>query len=286
MEIEHLDHPIRIDEFYLRYAERRPLILRTQSLAQLGWRTHLWSDEYLDYKAGAHTVLVLKRSQSPDYAPERSSYIPMRFRDFLRQVMADSNGSSDLYLNLQTDKVLEPPLLQLLGDFSIPPYFKDLPLRSINLWMGHRDDAITTPLHHDFNDNLYVVVEGRKHFTVFPPAQAENLYTRGHIAVVESNGLIRYQSGQHMPHLSQVDILHPDTQRFPRYAEAQTARMDFEIRGNEMLFLPAGWFHQVSSTGRHIAVSFFADVPRIEGLRRMRASLAARSSSPGLPLQG
>ncbi|MDE2024609.1 MAG: hypothetical protein KGJ18_10460 [Gammaproteobacteria bacterium] len=111
----------------MRNAKRRPPIVRNESLAQLGCRTHLWDDDYLDYKAGAHTVLVLKRSRSPDYAPERSSYLPMRFRDFVKQVMAAPGGSPDLYLNLQTDKVLEPPLLQLAGDFNIPEYFKDLP---------------------------------------------------------------------------------------------------------------------------------------------------------------
>jgi len=279
MDIERLDHPVPIDEFYLYYAERRPLLLRTQSLAQFGWRTHLWSDDYLDYKAGAHNVLVLKRSRSPDYAPERSAYVPMRFRDFMRQVMAEPRGSSDLYLNLQTDKVLEPPLLQLLGDFSIPPYFKDVPLRSINLWMGNSTGEITTPLHHDFNDNLYVVVQGRKHFTIFPPSQAENLYTRGQLLGMEANGVANYASGQAMPHLSQVDISHPDTSRFPRYAEADKWRMDFEVNANEMLFLPAGWFHQVSSGGRHIAVSFFAEVPRMEGLERMRADLHARRTA-------
>ena len=50
------------------------------------------------------------------------------FQEFLRQVMARTGGDERIYLNLQTDKdrMLEPPLLQLLGDFSIPAYFKDL----------------------------------------------------------------------------------------------------------------------------------------------------------------
>ena len=281
MQIERFKHPLAQHEFYLRYAERQPLIVRTESLAQLGWRTHLWDDKYLDFKAGAHTVLVLKRSRSPDYAPERSAYLPMRFRDFVKQVMAAAGGSPDLYLNLQTDKVLEPPLLQLVGDFNIPGYFKDLPLRSMNLWMGNSSTDITTPLHHDFNDNLYVVVQGRKHFTVFPPSQAPNLYTRGKLLAVEPHGLIRYAGGTDMPHLSQVDIRHPDLARFPAYAEAEKLRLDFDVNTNEMLFLPAGWFHQVSSGGRHVAVSFFAELPQPDGLERMRTDLRRRSVPAG-----
>ncbi|MDE1984669.1 MAG: cupin-like domain-containing protein [Gammaproteobacteria bacterium] len=279
MDIERLQHPVPQDEFYRRYAERRPLIVHTESLAQLGWRTHLWDDAYLEHKAGAHNVLVLKRSRSADYAPERSSYVPMRFREFVRTVLANPAGSADYYLNLQTDKVLEPPLLQLLGDFGIPEYFKDLPLRSINVWMGNSPTDITTPLHHDFNDNLYVVVQGRKRFAVFPPSEAPHLYTRGRLQAVEPNGLIRYANGMVMPHLSQVDILHPDRARFPAYTEAEKLRVDFTVNSGEMLFLPAGWFHQVNSGGRHIAVSFFAELPQAEGLARMRKDLQSRQAA-------
>ncbi|HEY1992598.1 MAG TPA: cupin-like domain-containing protein [Gammaproteobacteria bacterium] len=274
MPVERVDFPISLDDFYLRFYTRRlPAVIRTRSLAQLGWQTHQWSNEYLAHKAGAQQVVVQKRGGEA-YSPESSAYVPMLFADFLRQVMARPGGDDRHYLNLQTDKVIEPPLLQLLGDFSIPPYFKDMQLRCINLWMGNSDTAITTPLHHDFNDNLYVVVEGRKRFTLFPPEQAPNLYPRGQLLGVEPNGIIRYASLSGMPHVSQVRIDAPDRQSFPAYAQAEAARLDVEIQAGEMLFLPAGWFHQVSSTGRHLAVSFFAVVPESAELARVRDLLA------------
>ena len=147
--------------------------------------------------------------------------------------------------------------------------------------MGNSDKTITTPLHHDFNDNLYVVVEGRKRFTLFPPGQAPNLYPRGQLQGVEPNGIIRYASIAGMPHVSQVDIRAPDLARFPRYAEAETTRMDVEILAGEMLFLPAGWFHRVSSSGRHIAVSFMAVTPAADRLQWMRSVInGAAASAP------
>ena len=274
MSVERVDFPIPLEDFYLRFhTRRRPAVIRAQSLAQLGWQTQRWSNEYLAHKAGTQQVLVQKRGGDA-YSAESSAYVPMLFADFLRQVMARPGGDDRHYLNLQTDNVIEPPLLQLLGDFSIPPYFKDLQLRCINLWMGNSDRTITTPLHHDFNDNLYVVVEGRKHFTLFPPEQAPNLYPRGQLQGVEPNGIIRYASLSGMPHLSQVDIEAPDRQRFPAYALAEPTRMDVEIQAGDMLFLPAGWFHQVSSTGRHVAVSFFAVVPESAELARVQDMLA------------
>ncbi len=279
MSVERVDFPLSLEDFYLRfYTRRQPAVIRTRSLAQLGWQTHLWTNEYLAYKAGVHEVLVQKRGGA-GYSAESSAYVPMLFVDFLRQVMARPGGDERTYLNLQTDNVLEPPLLQLLGDFSIPPLFKDLTLRCVNLWMGNSDKTITTPLHHDFNDNLYVVVEGKKRFTLFPPEQAPNLYPRGQLQGVDPNGIIRYATLSGMPHLSQVDIDAPDRLRFPRYAEAEPTRQDVEIGAGEMLFLPAGWFHQVSSSGRHIAVSFFAVVPDSQQLTHGRELLAKRTTS-------
>jgi len=279
-DIARVDFPITLGDFYLHfYTQRRPVVIRTSSVAELGWQTHLWSNEYLNFKAGAHEVLVLKRGGARLYEPEQSAYIPMPFRTFIQDVMAKPEGDSNTYLNLQTDKVMEPPLLQLLGDFSIPIYFKDVQLRSVNLWMGNSVQAITTPLHHDFNDNLYVVVEGRKRFSIFPPQQAPNLYPRGVLLGVDPNGNIRYQERDKLPHLAQVDIERPDMQRFPRYAEAAPQRMDFEVLANEMLFLPNGWFHQVTSVGRHIAVNFFAETPPAEKLASIHKTISERRAA-------
>ena len=200
--------------------------------------------------------------------------------------MASADGDETIYLNLQDsakDRMLEPPLLQLIGDFSIPVYYKDLILRCMNLWMGNSKEEIVTPLHHDFNDNLYVVVEGRKHFTLFPPSEAPNLYTRGKLLEVEQNGNIRYASLDGMPHLSQVDLEQPDMVRFPRYAEALKTRMDFDLEKNEMLFLPNGWFHRVASRGRHIAVSFMAVTPDTDRLQWMRSMILGATGAAANP---
>lgn len=283
-EISRVQHPLSLREFYLNYfIARRPVVIRTKTLAELDWHTDRWTDEYLAYKAGSQSVAVLSSRTRDDFMPERAGYGTMPFREFISKVMANAEGSETLYLNLQDfgkHYVLEPPLLQLIGDFSIPIYFKDLILRCMNIWMGNSRQDIVTPLHHDFNDNLYVVVEGHKHFTLFPPAQAPNLYPRGKLISVEANGNIQYESLDDMPHLSQVDADQPDVQRFPKYAEAQKSRMDFDLGKNEILFLPNGWFHRVASHGRHIAVSFMVATPVMERLNWMRARLLGDTKAP------
>ncbi|HSC46916.1 MAG TPA: cupin-like domain-containing protein [Gammaproteobacteria bacterium] len=275
--VARLEHPVSLAEFYRDYyLTRTPVVISTQALDQLGWQTGRWTNEYLLYKAGAQEVLVLRRDDTSNFAPEHTRYTPMRFHEFMTRVMMRPQGDHDLYLNLQHDKVMEPPLLQLLGDFNVPVYFKDLALRCVNLWMGNSESSITTPLHHDFNDNLYVVVEGRKHFTLFPPEQAPNLYPQGKLLEVGANGYIRYESLDNKPHMSLLDLSDPDVERFPLYAQAAETRQECSVEKNEMLFLPTGWFHQVTSVGRHIAVSFFSIPPSVDEMEWMKRAISDR----------
>lgn len=276
-EVPRLRHPVTLEQFYGEfYIPRRPVIINTGSLAQLGWQTQRWSNDYLMFKAGAQEVMVLRRDDARNFAPDGTRYVPMAFHEFLKWVMAAPQGDRDIYLNLQHDNVIEPPLLQLLGDFNIPVYFKDLALRCVNLWMGNSPESITTPLHHDFNDNLYVVVEGRKHFTLFPPEQAPNLYPQGRLLGVDPNGYIRYESMDHKPHMTQVDPADVDLVRFPLYTEAAPTRRECYVEKDEMLFLPTGWFHQVTSIGRHVALSFFAQPPSMQQLDFLKHALNER----------
>lgn len=265
-------------DFYLQYfTARQPLVIKFRDLAEIGWRTSLWTNDYLRYKAGAQTVQVQKRHHDEVFKPENSGYTPMAFRDFLARVMDNPDGDNSLYLNLQNfsdNRTLEPPALQLIGDYTVPYYFKDLLLRCINIWMGNSRTPIVTPLHHDFNDNLYTVVDGAKQFAIFPPDQAENLYVRGDIREVQANGIITYADLNNMPHVCKLDAFNPDVARFPRYKLAEASRIDFMLQRNEMLFLPAGWFHQVSSSGRHVALSFFAETPPPQQLEWIRQKVA------------
>ena len=56
----------------------------------------------------------------------------------------------------------------------------------------HACAGSSTGLHHDYHDNLYCLLKGRKRFRVFPPAMAHQLYTHGNILKVHPNGRIVY----------------------------------------------------------------------------------------------
>lgn len=116
--------------------------------------------------------------------------------------------------------LVQPPLTVLLRDHSFsltPSIFGRLIPQQINLWMGsakasqHITSELlesctaqklgkTVPqgnssgLHHDHADNLYVLAQGRKRFTLYSPADAEKLFTVGRIKHVFPNGLINYHT--------------------------------------------------------------------------------------------
>ncbi len=81
--------------------------------------------------------------------------------------------------------------------------------------------------------------------------------------------------------MTQLDPAGVDLARFPLYAEAAPTRRECYVEKDEMLFLPTGWFHQVTSIGRHVAVSFFAQTPSVEQLGFLKAALNERLARRG-----
>lgn len=128
-------------------------------------------------------------------------------------------------------QLLSPMMQKLQGDFPVVPAMMGaLVPHAVNLWIGcapqgcyHGETRLliccvfwkymsvlmlpsaclgvwtlssagsTSGLHHDYHDNLYVLLQGTKRFRLYPPAMAPTMYTHGDIKVVAPNGLICYK---------------------------------------------------------------------------------------------
>ena len=64
--------------------------------------------------------------------------------------------------------------------------------QNYNIWMGFSPVPSSSGLHHDYHDNLYILLRGRKRVTLYSFEDASNLYTRGKIDFVHPNGRINY----------------------------------------------------------------------------------------------
>lgn len=134
----------------------------------------------------------------------------MRLEEFLDSM---SKGRDELYLSAQELPVLRgagssaaarrsllaEPVLSVWRSapqgsrFALRPRLAGhLVPQQVNVWMGVSKTGTSSGLHHDYHDNLYLLLKGRKQFTLFSPADADNLYTEGTIAHVHPNGRINY----------------------------------------------------------------------------------------------
>lgn len=87
------------------------------------------------------------------------------------------------------------PMAELLrsGEFECrPSLLRALVPANVNLWLGFARSGASSGLHHDFHDNLYVLLAGEKEFLLVNPSYAERMYTYGQIARVHANGIINY----------------------------------------------------------------------------------------------
>ncbi len=141
----------------------------------------------------------VKVEERPNLATSfgRGTTTAMTFRKF-----AMSLTKGQLYLSTQDvpladdglPELLSPMMETLAQDIPITPKLMGaLVPHAINLWVGCAPEGSSSGLHHDYHDNLYVLLRGSKRFRLYPPSMATKMYTHGTIKVVAANGLICYK---------------------------------------------------------------------------------------------
>ena len=69
----------------------------------------------------------------------------------------------------------------------------------MNVWIGRADETVgaTSHLHHDYHDNLYCLVQGRKTLVLYGPDDTQNVYPAGALEHLDEAGLIYYAADHH-----------------------------------------------------------------------------------------
>lgn len=165
---------------------------------------------YLEEKAGDAEVMVEPVHPKEQCFGTSMQRQPMKLRELLDR-LHDPAQDGTLYLTTQyeaeahdaastatddgpgIDNVLPSPTHKLRDDFPLHPrLLGDLVLQQCNLWIGSGTKQRSSGLHHDFHDNLYILLQGHKRFVLFPPSAHEHLYVRGDLTHVHPNGLLVY----------------------------------------------------------------------------------------------
>jgi hypothetical protein len=174
---------------------------------------------------------------NPQDLRERFGTVPVRARvgDYVATAFAPDRAMQDMLLRDYLD-ISENPSSEL------PPYVGNLELRELNAlchWPGYFDKMgpprfwlgparTVTPLHCDYDDNIFAQIWGRKRIFLAPPHHDEFLYTR------EANPVLFG---------SPFDPEAPDFDAFP--LARQAAIVEVVVEPGDMLYVPAGWYHQV-----------------------------------------
>ena len=185
------------EKFFTEYiALRKPVVIQGTPKDLLHLQN--WTNEYMTKRAGKEQVMVEQRDSSND-SYGKGKEIEMKFGDFIQKVQ---EGDEMHYLTTQNvlsnedgRPDLMAPFMKLLKESFplVPELTRNLVPQNINLWMGNNSKKTSSGLHHDYHDNLYMVLRGKKKFRLFGPDDAENMYTRGELLRVHANGRINYK---------------------------------------------------------------------------------------------
>jgi hypothetical protein len=204
---------------------------------------------------------------TPQTLRERFSHLAVRARvgDYINTAFAPDRAMQDMTM-------LEYLELVAAGTHDLPPYLGNLELRELNgmchwptyfdkmgpprFWIGPA--GTVTPLHCDYDDNIFAQIWGTKRIFLSPPHHDEFLYTS------EANAILFG---------SPVDPEAPDFEKFP--LARQATMIECIVNPGEMLYVPAGWYHQV----RALAFSLSSN-------RWARAMPFALNGDPSLQLRG
>ncbi|WP_245774104.1 cupin-like domain-containing protein [Rugamonas rubra] len=174
---------------------------------------------------------------TPQTLREHYSHLPVRARvgDYINTAFATDRAMQDM-------SMLEYLELVASGAHELPPYLGNLELRELNrlchwptyfdkmgpprFWLGPA--GTVTPLHCDYDDNIFAQIWGTKRIFLSPPHHDEFLYPR------EANAILFG---------SPFDPEAPDFDKFP--LARQALMIEVIVNPGDLLYVPAGWYHQV-----------------------------------------
>jgi hypothetical protein len=176
-------------------------------------------------------------SLTPQTLRENFSHLQVRARvgDYINTAFAPDRAMQDMSMLDYLDLVEA-------GTHDLPPYLGNLELRELNRlchWPGYFDKmgpprfwlgpaGTVTPLHCDYDDNIFAQIWGTKRIFLAPPHHDEFLYTS------EANAILFG---------SPFDPDAPDFDKFP--LARQATMIECVVNPGDLLYVPAGWYHQV-----------------------------------------
>ncbi len=240
------------DQHYRR--PRRPVVINDGAQS---WRAlQRWSDPaYLVAAAGHRNTFVRDLDAcNVDGESYHEAYREVAFGELVERLFSDQPPAWYLTQGLvmrgnglgamMARRTWPASLPELASDLTPPPYWPLDALAQCNLWMGPGNQC--SGMHYDEFDNLNGVVLGSKRWLLFPHDQAAVLLNGSQVRQTIAPGF----------HAGEAN----------RFAGARARARGYEcvIRPGQLLYVPAGMWHQVfSGPGPGLAVNYwYLSLPR------------------------
>ena len=215
-----------------------------------------WDDAYLAHVAGDEDVFA---EVSPDatfgYEPENEE-VRLTLRQFLAKY-EEKGRATEYYIG---DDV--PDKLQATGDYWLPSFIpchgEEHYYTEDGWWFGAGGQR--SVLHADPDDNVLMMIDGRKTVYLFEPEHGAAFGLRMPRDEAEAEDPQRDNA---TPLLSDVDVDAPDYDAFPGLADVAGHRV--VLHPGDALYIPKFWLHQVFSQCRNIAIFHWFDIHNVRG---------------------
>jgi hypothetical protein len=206
----------------LYYALSRPVVIEG---AMDGWPALGWTPERLAEKVGSAPVEYQGGREADErYEIDKDAFkrvIP--FDRFIAEIQASGYGN-DKYITAYNSAANRQALAPLAADLGFFPDY--LTYEHGMMWIGPM--GTFTPLHFDLTNNFIAQIVGSKQVILAPPSEAPKLYNDRHV-------------------FSAVRDINDEEQlaQYPLAREAET--LEVTLAAGEALFIPLGWWHQVTA---------------------------------------
>ncbi len=176
-----------------------------------------------------------------------NDYVADAFSKRREYVDLDLQGYMTLIEKKESELMSLPPYLgnQVIPEISAlcnwPDFFEDW--AATKAWIG--PVGTITPLHCDYNDNLFAQVSGSKSFFLYPP----------HVAAC-----LRLKEVNPVLFASEFDPQTPDFVAYPKMKDVKP--IECTVKEGDLLYLPAGWFHHVTAQSFSFSINRWSrDLP-------------------------
>ena len=169
----------------------------------------------------------------------------IRFTDYANLLRNQEAQKNDIYLAKCSIKNTLLDNTKSLTSFGEQLGLKK-PISDLNLWIGPAGHVES--LHYDTGDGTLIQLHGSKKILLFPPSQLYNVYPFPIYTHLLYGLKLRSW-------FSQVYPENPDLKTFPKFEEALLHKYEVILNPGEVLYIPAGWWHEVTALGTEMVCS-------------------------------